>query len=358
MIKIISPENGYEHNLHTELQKEFLSRNLRGEHTTEEGYEWLTDIKTDDDLTHPAFLEIQWVSDKESHIELSLYPDMRDFTDYPGNPVPAELKHLGEIDGVHTALVKNMFAGVTYYFKAVSDDGTEESEARTFTTLGEYPRLIAVDGITNVRDLGLLPTFDGKRIKQGCIYRGVALESIISDDGYSLTPHGKMQMEYLLGIKNELEIRMDAEGKFTESTISPNVKYNHITTRGYAYFFEKPEMVENRRKLIEFFADENNYPIYFHCAIGADRTGTLAKVLEMLLGVKRYYVDLDYNLTSLTQVNIRSQITDGRFYDGSEDDKSGECIEAVAMKKCERFLIEESGVSPETIARLTRNLLE
>ena len=333
MIEIISPKNGYEHSLNTELQKEFLSRNLRGEHTTEEGYEWLTEIKTDDDLTCPAFLEIQWVSDKESHIELSLYPDMRDFTDYPGNPVPAELEHLGEIDGVYTALVKNMFAGVIYYFKAVSDDGTEESEVRTFTTLGEYPRLIAVDGITNVRDLGLLPTFDGKRIKQGCIYRGVALESIISDDGYSLTPHGKMQMEYLLGIKNELEIRMDAEGKFTE-------------------------MVENRCKLIEFFADENNYPIYFHCAIGADRTGTLAMILGILLGIKRYYVDLDFNLTSLTQNNIRSQITEERFYADCEDDKSGECLEAVVMKKCERFLIEESGVSPETIARLRRNLLE
>ncbi len=358
MIKVISPESGYQHSLHTELHKEFLHRNLCGEHLTEEGYGWLTDIKTNKDLTHPAFLEIRWLSDKDSHIEISLNPDMSDNTDYPGNPVPAEIEHLGETDGVNTALVKNMFAGVTYYFKAVSDDGSEESEIRTFNTLGEYPRLIAVDGITNVRDLGLLPTYDGKRIKQGCIYRGVALESIIDNDGYSLTPHGKMQMEYLLGINNELEIRMDAEGKFTESMISPNVKYNQITTRGYAYFFEKPEMVENRRKLIEFFADENNYPIYFHCAIGADRTGTLAKVLEMLLGVKRYYVDLDYNLTSLTQKNIRSQITEGRFYDSSEDDKSGESIEAIVMKKCERFLIEESGVSPETIARLRSNLLE
>lgn len=358
MIKIISPENGYEHSLHTELHKEFLHRNLWGEHISEEGLDWLTAIKTEKDLTHPAFLEVRWISDNESHLEISLYPDMSDYTDYPGNPVPAEIEHLGETDGVKVALVKNMFAGVTYFFKVVSDCTAEESEVRTFTTVGDYPRLIAIDGITNVRDLGLLPTFDGKKIKQGCIYRGVALESIINNDGYALTSHGKMQMEYLLGIKNELEIRMDAEGKFSESMISPNVKYNFITTRGYEYFFDKPEMVENRRKLIEFFADENNYPIYFHCAIGADRTGTLAMFLEALLGVKRYYLDLDYSLTSLTQKNIRAHITEGLFYDRflypMDYDNNDECV----MRNCEKFLIETSGVTPETIERLRRNLLE
>ena len=358
MIRILSPENGYEHSLLTKLHKEFLHRNLWGEHTNEEGFEWLAKVQTDADLTHPAFLEVTWEADRESHIEISLNADMTDVTDYPGNPVPAEIEHLGIVDGIFTALVKNMFAGVTYYFKVVGDDGTEESEIRTFTTLGEYPRLITVDGITNVRDLGMLPTYDGRRIKQGCIYRGVALESIVDNDGYSLTSHGKMQMEYLLGIKNELEIRRGAEGKFTESMISPNVKYNFIVSRGYDYFFSQPEMVENRRKLIEFFADENNYPIYFHCAIGADRTGTLATVLEALLGVKRYYLDLDYNLTSLTQKNIRAHITEGLFYDRlvypMDHDSKDECV----MRNLEKYLIEESGVSPETIERLRRNLLE
>ena len=358
MININFPENGYEHSLHTKLQKEFLRRNKHGEHFSDEGFSWLTKIETDKDLTHPNYLEIRWVSDKESHIEISLNADMTDFTDFPGNPVPAEIQHLGENGRENVAIIKNMFAGVKYYFKAIADDGTEESEIRTFTTLGDYPRLISIDGITNVRDLGLMPTFDGRRIKQGRIYRGVALESIINNDGYFLSAHGKMQMEYLLGIKNELEIRMDAEGKFSESMISPNVKYNFIITRGYEYFFDKPEMVENRRKLIEFFADENNYPIYFHCAIGADRTGTLAMFLEALLGVKRYYIDLDYSLTSLTQKNIRTHITEGLLYDRllypMDYDNSDECV----MRNCEKFLIETSGVSPETIERLRRNLLE
>ncbi len=357
MIKIISPENGYEHSLHTDVQKEFLRRNKAGEHISEESYNWLTVIHSGN-LTHPAFLQIGWISDKDSHIEISLYPDMRDNTDYPNNPVPAEIEHKGKDNGIYSATIKNMFAGVTYYYKAVCDDGSEESDIRTFITKGEYPRLIAVEGITNVRDLGLLPTFNGKRIKQGRIYRGVALENTIDDDGYALTVHGKTQMEYLLGIKNELEIRKEAKDRFTESMISPNVGYNHITTRGYDYFYEKPEMVENRRKLIEFFADENNYPIYFHCAIGADRTGTLAMFLEMLLGVKKYYLNLDYNLTSLTQNNLRYQITEDELYQRFSACIEGEDCDEVVMKNCERFLIESSGVSPETIVRLRQNLLE
>lgn len=357
MIKIISPENGYVHCLHTNVHKIFLRRNSAGEHVSEESYGWLSEI-TDGDLTHPAFLEICWLSDKESHVEISLYPDMRDGSDYPNAPVPAEIDHKGSNDGKYSALIKNMFAGVTYFFRIVSDDGYEESNIYTFSTEGEYPRLIAVDGITNVRDLGLLPTFNGKRIKQGRIYRGVALESMINNDGYALTVHGKTQMEYLLGIKNELEIRREATDKFTESMISSNVGYRQITTRGYEYFIEKPEMVENRRKLIEFFADENNYPIYFHCAIGADRTGTLAMFLEMLLGVKKEYLNLDYNLTSLTQKNLRYNITKQWLYQKFAECEEGMENDETVMKNCEKFLIETSGVSPETIERLRRNLLE
>ena len=41
----------------------------------------------------------------------------------------------------------------------------------------------------------------------------------------------------------------------------------------------------------------DDYALYFHCRIGADRTGTLAYILEGLLGVPTEYRYQDYELT-------------------------------------------------------------
>jgi protein tyrosine/serine phosphatase len=41
-------------------------------------------------------------------------------------------------------------------------------------------------------------------------------------------------------------------------------------------------------------ADESNYPIFFHCAIGTDRTGTLAYLINGLLGVPEEDLYYDY----------------------------------------------------------------
>lgn len=39
-------------------------------------------------------------------------------------------------------------------------------------------------------------------------------------------------------------------------------------------------------------------PVYFHCGIGADRTGMIASALEGLLGVSRADIDMEYELTN------------------------------------------------------------
>ena len=52
-------------------------------------------------------------------------------------------------------------------------------------------------------------------------------------------------------------------------------------------------MAENFR----VFCDEKNYPIYFHCIGGADRTGSLAYVLNGILGVNKHDLDVDWEAT-------------------------------------------------------------
>ena len=54
------------------------------------------------------------------------------------------------------------------------------------------------------------------------------------------------------------------------------------------------------------FVDSNNYPINFHCAIGRDRTGTLAMLLLGLLGVSEADICFDY-VISLINGNAKAK---------------------------------------------------
>ena len=56
-------------------------------------------------------------------------------------------------------------------------------------------------------------------------------------------------------------------------------------------------------------------PVVFHCAMGADRTGTLACVLEALLGVSQSDLDKDYELTSFYALRARN----GNYQGGTTD---------------------------------------
>lgn len=370
MITLILPQNNASISLLTEVQKEFLIRNERGDHTNIEAYEWLDKNyavgfskanigKVNElNLTHPASVEFKWRSDMPSHISVSRSRDFVSIDDrFPGNPGVCDFTVENEANNVYTVKAINLFADTTYYWKVVSNDLSEESEVRSFKTEKGYPRAIAVHGTTNVRDLGGLPSYNGKHIRQGCIYRGSALENIVDpSDNFILSERGKHTMYDVLKIKNEIDIRMNAKGLVDRSAISEDVNFNLITSRGYELFFED-HMAENRKILTEFFADESNYPIYFHCAIGADRTGTLAMFLLMLLGVPRYYIDLDYNITSLTVSEKRCGITDG-FYNMFLRDYSGNEPEREVVKNIDKFLISQSGVSMETLEKLRNNLLE
>ena len=56
--------------------------------------------------------------------------------------------------------------------------------------------------------------------------------------------------------------------------------------------------------------------IYFHCHGGADRTGTLAFLLEGLLGVSESDISKDFELTTYSNSIHRRNSDGGWFYKG------------------------------------------
>ena len=81
-----------------------------------------------------------------------------------------------------------------------------------------------------------------------------------------------------------------------ESPLGPGVAFIQRSSACYAGIFTsdgKKVMAENFR----VFCRPENYPIYFHCIGGADRTGSLAYVLNGVLGVDRHELETDWEST-------------------------------------------------------------
>lgn len=199
----------------------------------------------------------------------------------------------------------NLYKATTYYVRVTAQNENGEAlamEEGTFTTTDIGPRVMLISDIHNVRDIGGYQTSNGKTTKQGLIYRGGTLRPA---DVYksNLTDEGAKYMSEVMGIKTEIDFRGSQEaGEITESVI-PGANLTYATLSGYADAFTGPA---GYRKTFEILADKNNYPIYYHCTGGADRTGTVTFLLNALLGVSETELIQDYEFTTFSCYSERN----------------------------------------------------
>ena len=176
----------------------------------------------------------------------------------------------------------------------------------------EGPRLIDVEGVDNMRDLG------GYGLKQGLIYRCGRLSE--EDGKDKITEQGKKTMLEDLHIKSEVDLRRDDEfGNITVSPLGESVKYLHLpmvyggnNIATYKGVYQEIEY-NNPARIKEFFtflSNENNYPLLFHCSIGKDRTGCLAYLLEGLLGVSEENLYRDYLFSNFSEIGSICKVKD------------------------------------------------
>lgn len=137
---------------------------------------------------------------------------------------------------------------------------------------------------SNVRDLGGW-SCDGGTIKYGKLIRG---GEIINAD--------KDLFVNQLGIRQELNLRgLEESNHKTQSPLGSEIGYT--CTKNYTWYSLKNEDDWKITLRCVFDSVAHNEPLYFHCSAGADRTGTVACILEAILGVSQSDIDKEYELT-------------------------------------------------------------
>ena len=212
----------------------------------------------------------------------------------------------GDVESGATTL-RNFEIARTYRWR-VTPKGGKPSAWRTFRTEDVAPRLIDWPGIPNVRDLGGRRGFGGKRVRQGLIYRSEGLNGNASGEDGARKPGRKRLTEDTarwgrewLGIRTDLDLRTPREIEFmTESPLGPTVRWINISSSDYGGMFGKRGK-EQFAKCFRVFLDEGNYPIDFHCIAGADRTGSLACILNAILGVDEEELWRDWEVTGFVK---------------------------------------------------------
>lgn len=190
--------------------------------------------------------------------------------------------HYNEVPNVLTPFAGNNAAGTLKPLDALRWIRTRNNSAEAW----------------NVRDLGGWAC-DGGTVKYGLLIRGGKLGAA-----------DRAVLVGELGVQHDLDLRgregggSDDEPDMEESPLGSDVWYTR--TQQYAWYALTPVATWQAYLRCVIDAVTHREPVYFHCTAGADRTGTLACVLEGLLGMSQSDIDKDYELTT--------------FYSGSGSD--------------------------------------
>lgn len=239
----------------------------------------------------------------------------------------------------------------TQYYYRISltlSDGSVTSVQGSFKT-ADTLRILSIEGLVNVRDIGGWKTTDGRRIRQGLLYRGSELDGAVQSS-YSITANGLNNMLTVFGIRTDMDLRAPIVNVHGTDALGANVEHIYYNSPQYAEIFREDKSVIVRRIFADL-ADSEKYPVYLHCTYGKDRTGTICYLLEALLGVDESSLLRDYELSALFHNWFDSERVD-------EFVAELKALEGETMQeKVEGYLM-SIGVTAEEIANIKDIFLE
>jgi protein-tyrosine phosphatase len=182
------------------------------------------------------------------------------------------------------------------------------------------PRFLELVGVNNARDLGGLPTGDGRLVRPRRILRSDFLVNLGPEDERLLL--GELGLRLVVDLRTVGEVERfpgpwgDVGVDVVQAALPLDPAFVARRTEDmtglYLAFAEPPATA--LALALEAVLDVDRHPVLVHCAAGKDRTGVLVALALELLGVERETIGLDYELTRerMTQVIPRLEAEAGR----------------------------------------------
>ena len=192
------------------------------------------------------------------------------------------------VAGDYYLTITNLRPNANYHFEVKA--GSKMLTSGSFKTTGHVHQLFFSSGVRNARDLGGWKTKDGsKTVKYRKIYRGGRMEKS------KLTTSGKRDI-LAEGIRAQLDLRGKSD-VLSESPIEGIEFCAPVIEEGYTTLLKNDQ--EKAKQCIQFIMKcvREGKPVYFHCSLGRDRTGTIAMIILGILGVNEGDISKEYELT-------------------------------------------------------------
>lgn len=294
------------------------------------------------DLSIPAPVYFCWKgADSTLPAEYSIYlskDSLIDSTDLCGTGISDTFQALW-----------NLEIGTRYFWMVSAGDNLDNSvnsPLQTFTTAPFWPRMLWIDGTTNVRDIGGRATIDGKMIQQGLLLRSAEFNA-----RNNITVQGLEQLRRL-GIVTEIDLKTNSENPESVIPWLPNY-FRPLSNEGDGMALYLDGLTQTPEVVCAVFkemAKPDNYPMIIHCRYGADRTAEIVAMLEATLGCSDEQIALNYMWTSLSTIGKRDTISPYWIefidYVKSFDNGGG------TFRQGSRNFLQSIGVTAEELAKI------
>ena len=242
----------------------------------------------------PQAVTIKWMAYPGVTSQHLYVSETADFEEYK---VDVEL---GSQDSTYT--IEGLSPQQLFYYKVTASlsgsDITTVSSA--FRTTGVV-KLFNLRKVYNMRDLGGWTGMGGHKVQYGLLYRGSRLRGNTSEGGKPIdTEEAKTILR--LGVTAELDLRSDEETSINVSALDRRVSMyarvsNARESQG-ANVARSDANIVALQQIITWL--KNGRKVYIESSLGADRVGTLAFLINGLLGVDEENLCKDYELSSFS----------------------------------------------------------
>lgn len=175
----------------------------------------------------------------------------------------------------------------------------------------------------NFRDLGGLPTADGRTVRRGRAFRSNCLLDLPSEDVEAL--RSQLRIATVIDLRGPAEAaregptavdalpaRVERLPLLDEQVTGPG-DITDLLTRYQSYVSGAAASIV---RALEIIADEANHPVVFHCTTGKDRTGVVAAILLSCLGVPPDLIAADYGVSASDPSELMAFIRRRKGFEG------------------------------------------